>query len=358
MTSKIPTCRWGIVTTGLISSWFVEDLVLDRHDAKAKHIVQCIGSSSIDKGRAFASKHCPNVSPTIYASYEEVYADPNVDCVYIGTPHSFHKQNCLDAIAAGKNVLCEKAFSINAREANEVIVAAKEKGVYVHEAMWLRHRPLVAELRKLLFEDKAIGDVFRMFSDFGLHVDIPSLPPTSRYKVPKLGAGTLLDLGIYPLTWAFLALDPNAPDNSERPTIHASQTHLHGVEVTSSVILQYPSTGRQGVISSTTMSNGMSDIIVRIQGTDGYVEVEGPAPSHPESFTVYPRKGKEQLEGKKYDYPKVGRGFIYEADNTAIDIAGGRKESALMPWKETIQVMEIMDEIRKQGGTRYPQDGE
>ncbi|KIW27991.1 uncharacterized protein PV07_07683 [Cladophialophora immunda] len=358
MAAEIPTCRWGIVSTGLISSWFVEDLVLDRPDAKAKHIIQCIGSSSMQKGKDFAAKHCPSATPTIYASYDQVYSDPDVDCVYIGTPHSFHKGNCLDAIAAGKNVLCEKSFTINAREAREVLDAAKKKDVYVHEAMWLRHRPLVAQLRKLLFEDQVIGDVFRMSSDFSLLVHIPSLPDTSRYKDPKLGAGTLLDTGIYPLTWAFLALDPNTPANSERPNILATQSHLHGVEVTSSILVQYPSTGRQGIVSSTTMSGGMGDVVCRIQGTDGYIDVHGAAPSHPLSFTVHRRKehSKNDFESKHYDYPRIGRGFFYEADNTALDIAAGRKESEIMPWKETIRVMEIMDEIRKQGGTKYPQD--
>ena len=108
------------------------------------------------------------------------------------------------------------------------------------------------------------------------------------------------------------------------------------------------------------MSNDMSDIIVRIQGTEGHVEVEGPAPSHPLSFTVYSRKRGEppQSPGKKYDYPRIGRGFIYEADNTAVDVAPGRKESATMPWRETIRVMEIMDDIGRQGGTKNPQDQE
>ena len=342
----------------------MEDLVLDRPDAKAKHVIQCIGSSSLDKGRDFAKKYCPNASPTVYGTYEEVYSDPDVDCVYIGTPHGMHKKNCLDAIAAGKNVLCEKAFTINASEAKEVFDAARKKNVYVHEAMWLRHRPLVAELRKLLFEDKVIGDVFRMSSDFSLLIDIPNLPDTSRYKDLNLGAGTLLDIGIYPLTWAFLGLDPKTPQESERPEILAKQTQLHGVEVTSSILIRYPSTGSQGVVTSTTMSGLQDPVVCRIQGTAGHIVVEGTAPSHPLSFTIHRRKPgtkndtKDDFMSKKYDYPQVGRGFIFEADNTALDIAAGRKENEIMPWKETLRVLEVMDEIRRQGGTKYPQDSD
>ncbi|KAE8383485.1 hypothetical protein BDV26DRAFT_302984 [Aspergillus bertholletiae] len=324
--SEVPSIRWGIITTGLISSWFVEDLVLPRSDPKVKHIVQAIGTSAIEKGQQFAEKYCPQSTPTIYASYEEVYNDPNVDVVYIGTPHSFHKQNCLDAIRAGKPILCEKAFTLNAAEAAEVLAAAAEKNVYVHEAMWLRHRPLVHELRRLLFEEKVIGDVFRTVVDFALDVDIPSLPPTSRYRDPALGAGSLLDLGVYALTWAMLTLDPGSPAASERPQILASQTHLHGVEVTTGVLLTYPSSGRQGIVSSTTMMPGDPSHVARIQGTQGYIDVEGPAASMPLSFTVYQKN------------------------------APNGTQNEFMPWSETLRVMEIMDEIRRQGGTRYPVD--
>lgn len=334
-------------------------MILERPDAKARHIIQCIGSSSIQKGKDFVAKHCPKTSPTIYGSYEEVYADNNVDCVYIGTPHGFHKKNCLDAIAAGKHILCEKAFTINAREAREVIDAARKKGTYLHEAMWLRHRPLVNDLRKLLFEDQIIGDVYRMRADFGLDIDVPNLPSTSRYKDLRLGAGTLLDIGIYPLTWALLTLDPGTPLKSEVPGIQAVQTHIDGVEVTSSVVLKYRSSGRQAMVSSTTMGYGDPNIIGRIDGTKGHIDIEGPGPSVPSSFTVYSKvqRGTKQ-EGKKHDYPEIGRGFYYEADNTALDIAAGRTESQVMPLAETLRVMEYMDEIRRQGGTVYPQDSE
>ncbi|KAI3539029.1 dimeric dihydrodiol dehydrogenase [Colletotrichum filicis] len=128
--SELTAIRWGIVATGMISSWFVEDLLVSRSDAKVKHIVQAIGSSSVQKGQDFSQQYCPNSQPAIYGSYGEVYADPNVDIVYIGTPHAFHKQNCLDAIEAGKPILCEKAFTINTREAKEVFARAKAKCWY------------------------------------------------------------------------------------------------------------------------------------------------------------------------------------------------------------------------------------
>ncbi|GJC86130.1 D-xylose 1-dehydrogenase (NADP(+)) [Colletotrichum liriopes] len=366
--SELPAIRWGIVAlaTGMISSWFVKDLLISRPDAKVKHIVQAIGSSSVQKGLEFSKQFFPNNdNPAVYGSYGEVYADPDVDILYIGTPHAFHKQNCLDAIEAGKPVLCEKAFTLNARDAREVLARAKEKGVYVAEAMWLRHRPLVQDLQRMLHKEKVVGDVFHVYSEFGLEMDIPNLPEGSRYKQPRLGAGSLLDLGIYTLTWVILGLDPGTPATSETPKILAAQSHHGEVEVTSSVILHYPSTGRQGVATSTTMATGNPDVLARIRGTNGTVEVHGTVPSDPHSFTVHPKFWRDQTKGvvgrnagKTYDYRPIGRGYYWEADNAALDVLAGKLESDVMPWAETIRVMEIMDEIRRQGGTVYPQDAE
>lgn len=227
--------------------------------------------------------------------------------------------------------------------------------------MWLRHRPLVHKLRKLIHEDKVIGEPFRTFADFAINVDIESLPPTSRYKDLSLGAGTLLDVGIYSLTWAILTLDAGSPASSEKPLALGVQSHQDGIETSTSILLQYPSTGRQGIVTSTTRSNGHPNIICTIWGSNGIIEVEGPAASFPLSFTVYPKvegdaneRPLSRGEGQKYHFPSTGRGFVYEADNTALDVLAGRKESAIMPWSETIHVLEIMDSIRKQGDTFYP----
>ncbi|KAJ5352606.1 dimeric dihydrodiol dehydrogenase [Penicillium brevicompactum] len=353
-----PIFRWGIVATGLISSWFVADLVVQRDDAKVKHIIQAIGSSNPQKGHDFALKHCPNATPAIYASYAELYSDPNVDCVYIGTPHSFHRQNCLDAIAAGKNVLCEKPFAINAREAKEVFEAAKEKGVFVAEAMWLRHRPIITDLRNMLFTQQEIGEIAFLSSQYNLPVDIASLPATSRYKDVELGAGSLLDVGIYPLTWALLGLESPETQHQNLPTVLASQTHLSQVEATSNAILHYASNGRHAAISSSFMAAPASNVVCQIHGSKGYIDVTGDDASHPSAFTVYLRASQGKFEAQKYEFSCTGQGFIYEADDTALDVLAHRKESTTMPWAETLRVMKLMDEIRRQGGTCYPQDHE
>ena len=334
----------------MISSWFVEDLALDRKDARATHTIQAIGSSSLQKGKDFVSKYIPNATPTLYGSYTEVYQDPKVDIVYIGTPHAFHKQNCLDAIEAGKNVLCEKPFTMNASEARDVIEAARAKGVFLMEAMWTRFYPLMRTLQDKLYKEQIIGNVYRMFTDFALDIDLKSLPPASRYKDLALGAGSLLDIGIYSLTWGLVCLDPGAPHKPELPVVSSAQTLEDGIDVASTMILYYPSTGRQGILSSTTLGKGDREF-ARIEGSKGTIRIEGPT-SSPESFTVSMRDGGS----KTYDFDKPGRGFYWEADACAIDLQAGRKENDVMPWKETLRVMEIMDQIRKAGGARFPQD--
>lgn len=340
----------------------MSDLTLNRSEPKVRHVIQAVGSSSKAKGEAFVAEWCAGHSPIVYGSYEEVYSDPNVDVVYIGTPHGFHKKNCLDAIAAGKNILCEKAFTLNARDAREVFEAAREKNVYVAEAMWLRHRPLVRDLLRIIHEEKQIGEIVRTFSMFEIEMDVPNLPDGSRYKQRSLGPGSLLDLGIYALNWVLLTLDPGCPENPETPEIKASQTFWEDIELSTTAILNFPS-GKHGVIASGTQVTSNPDCLARIIGTNGSIEVHGPCASAPIGFTVYPKfvptKGTATVmrrEGKTYDYPVQGRGYQFQADNIALDVLAGRKESAIMPWKETIRVLDILDEMRRQGGTVYEAD--
>ncbi|PKS11691.1 hypothetical protein jhhlp_001679 [Lomentospora prolificans] len=350
MASELPTVRWGIVATGLISSWFASDIIRDRPNKQASHIIQAVGSSSLEKGKAFVEKHIPGTTPSVYGSYEEVYADPNVDVVSIGTPHAFHKQNCLDAIKHGKNVLCEKAFTLNAAEAKEVFAAAKEKGVFIMEAMWTRFYPLIKELQRLIHAEKVVGDVHRVFCDFALAQNIASLPADSRLKNPALGAGTLLDIGIYSLTYGLITLDGGVGDAAENPKIAAQQHLVDGVDVATSIILLYPG-AKQGILTCSSFLRGGREFC-RIEGTKGTIVVEGIAASAPSSFTV----NIEGQDPKKYEFEKPGFGFYFEADAVAADIAAGRKENATMPWAETVRVLEMLDEVRRQGGAIFPQE--
>ncbi|KAF5677434.1 dimeric dihydrodiol dehydrogenase [Fusarium denticulatum] len=353
MSQSKPHLRWGIIGTGLISSWFIQDLLIKRENAQATHDIQAIGSSSVEKGTNFVETHMPGQTqlPSIYGSYEQAYQDPNVDIIYIGTPHGFHKKNCLDAISHGKHVLCEKAFTLNAREAREVLDAAKKKGVFVMEAMWTRFFPLVKSLQKIIHEDKAVGDVVRVFADFAMNQNIESKGPDSRLKDLSLGAGSLLDIGIYSLTWGLVTLDAGVGETATVPKITAAQTLVDGVDIGTSIILLYPD-GKQGILTSNSKVK-TPEAFCRVEGTKGHIVVEGFAGSVPASFTVY-KDG--ETEGKKYEFERPGKGFYWEADAVALDIAAGKVESDTMPWAETIRVMEIMDEVRRQGGAKFPQD--
>ncbi|PLB46590.1 NAD(P)-binding protein [Aspergillus steynii IBT 23096] len=350
----LPTLRWGIIGTGLISSWFVSDLVETREDAQATHLIQAIGSSSDTKAQAFIKEHSPNSNPSLYSSYDGVYADPNVDIVYIGLPHVFHKEACLQAISHGKHVLCEKPFTVNAREAKEVFEAARQKGVFVMEALWTRFMPLVRQLTQIIHVDKAIGNVHRVFCDFGLDIDLDNLPDSSRLKDPALGAGSLLDIGIYSLTWGLLLLEDHPPDDAAQPQVFSAQTLHAGADIATSIILSYPDSGRQGILTS-TMQTKTNPVFARVEGSRGSITIEGVAASLPGKFTVFSKDAK--MEPVVYEAPKSpGKGFFYEADAVALDIAAKRVENEIMPWKETVRVLEIMDGIRERGGGHFPQD--
>lgn len=353
MSSSKPTLRWGIIGTGLISSWFVQDLCLERTNAQAIHTIQAIGSSSLEKATKFAEQHVAgqSASPTVYGSYADTYKDPNVDIIYIGIPHAFHKQACLDAIAQGKNVLCEKPFTINAREAREVFQAAEKKGVFVMEALWTRFFPLVSALQKAVHEEKVIGDVVRVFCDFAMNQNLASLGPESRLKNRALGAGSLLDIGIYSLTWGLFTLDSGIGEKAQKPKIAAAQTMLEGIDTASSMILLYPD-GRQGVLTSNTSVKTPAEFC-RVEGTQGHIIVEGVASSVPRSFSVYTANNPE---GQKFEFDRPGKGFYWEADAVASDITRGKTQSDVMPWAETVRVLEMLDEVRRQGGSEFPQD--
>jgi predicted dehydrogenase len=226
----LPTLRWGIIATGAISTAFVKDLILTRPDAKAHHLITVIGSSSREKGDAFVKEHLPNItpSPTVYEGYAGVCTDSNVDIVYIGTPNSFHKQNCIDAINARKHVLCEKAFALNAGEAREVFDLAEKEGVFIMEGMWTRFFPLTLRLQHLIHGEKVIGDVLRVFADFSRNHELEGKGMESRLKNPALGAGSLLNLGVYSLTWALLVLDAKSGQEAEQVNVKGVQTLRDG----------------------------------------------------------------------------------------------------------------------------------
>ncbi|KAK9452828.1 hypothetical protein V1511DRAFT_117875 [Dipodascopsis uninucleata] len=357
--SSLPTIRWGIIGAGWISSWFVEDLQVARPNPKANHIIQAIGSSSLQKSQKFAKDYYPKLCPcpSLYGSYQELYADPHVDVIYVGTPHAFHAEQVLEMLEAGKHVLCEKPITINAKEAQKLANVAREKGLFLMEAMWTRFTPAVAKLRQLIHVDKEIGEVKRVLVDFGFFHDVDNKSEASRIKNINLGAGVLIDMGVYCLTLAKLALDRKIGKDSDVPKVTACHSLFNNVDYITSVILQYPDTDRQGICTITAYCNSDPDNFMRVEGTNGVIIVGGVNTARPNKVTLtYRNKKKNPVI---YDFPAPGRGFYWEADAVAVDIVNGKTEDDLMPLDETLFIMKLLDDIRfNHEGTIYPQDAE
>lgn len=377
---------------------FTNDLLAPRPGAPAKHTIVALGSSSVQKGAAFVDKVWEGTPgqprPQVYSNYQGVYDNPEVDIVYIGTPHSLHKRNCLDAIKAGKNVLCEKPFTINEKEAQEVIAAAREKGVFVMEGMiissdarglnivshddtdmrlavWTRFFPLFKALHEEIIEKKSIGEVQRFFMDFGNNMALDTLPSDSRLKDPALGAGALLDIGVYTLTYASIIMGEwkVGKQHPQLKKVTSSMTIVDGIDETNVVVLDYPlsrGTGFEGgktAICTSTFRYRSADDFARIEGSHGTIVIFGPAASVPSGFRIVegpqPRFGEADSRSVRIfnvEKPEGTMGFFWEADAVADDIASCRAENAILPLDETLRIMRLMDSIRREGGLVYPQD--
>ncbi|WP_062304961.1 Gfo/Idh/MocA family protein [Demequina subtropica] len=321
-----PAVRWGILGAGGIAHKLAD--AVNRYTASQ---VIAVGSRSLERSQAFADEMGV---PTAYGSYEELLADPDVDVVYVATPHSHHHEHALMAIEAGKHVLCEKAFTQNAAQAREVVAAARAKGVFLMEAMWTRHLPHVHALRELIVRGE-IGDLVSVQADHG-----QALTHVERMWNPELAGGALLDLGVYPIAFAHDLL--GVP---ERITA-SGRLRETGVDGQVSVVFDYP--GAQAILT-TTMEVRTPNVAL-IGGTEGYVEVHDTFYT-PTSFTVTKADGTTSF----FD-GDVPNGFQYEAAEVARCIVAGDTESALLTLDHSIEVMEIMDEVRAQIGLVYPNE--
>ncbi|KAF7325609.1 NAD(P)-binding protein [Mycena kentingensis (nom. inval.)] len=353
------TLRWGIISTGGIAAKFVQDLLIDpktRNVDDVAHKVVAVGSRSIDTAKAFIDKYAPGDSSIkAYASYAEVYADPDVDVIYVATPHTYHYENSLDAIKAKKHVLCEKPVTSNLAELKALLAAAKEHGVFFMEAMWTRFQPCPLAVMKVL-ESGELGAPVTVQADFSIDFDIENLPKTHRILDPALGGGAILDLGPYPLVWAIMALYENAANGNTFPsTISGSivKTPLTNVDANTSFTLNFPKIFAQAVLScniNTTMQNPAATIRCK----KGVIHVAAP-PYCPKSYKVeyFGADGKvEREEEKKFDY--VGLGMHWEADEVARCVRDKKMESAAWGHDKSVLCMTVFDEVRKQGGYELP----
>lgn len=322
--------RWGIASTGGISSAMAEALATIP-DAN----VVAVGSRTQAQADEFAGRFGIERA---HGSYAALWADDDVDVVYIGSPHSEHHPMALAALNAGRHVLCEKAFARNVAEADEMIAAAERNDRFLMEAMWSWFMPGWNELKRRI-DGGAIGQVLTVEANFC----IPILDPNGRHRLPELAGGALLDLGIYPLSIGRFLL--GEPVDVERDVKAIATLTDQGVDGTLAGVMKHES-GALTVFS--TSIDGLSDLSARIVGTAGAIVVAAPFWC-PSSFTITPAGGtaSEVVEAPN-------RGLAHEAEHVMGRIRDGHLQSNIQTWDATRANMVLMDEIRRQVGVVYP----
>lgn len=322
------TIRWGILGTGGIAHKFAEGL-----QSSETGKLLAVGSRSNERAEAFAAETGAERS---YGSYEQLVADADVDAVYIATPHPAHKSCALLCVDAGKPVLCEKPFTVNAAEAEEVISAARGRGVFCMEAMWTRFVPPIVKLRQML-ADEVIGEVRMVAADFGFRA---GWNPEGRLLNPELAGGALLDVGVYPISLASMVLG-----TAQRVT-GLADIGESGVDEQAGIVCQYDA-GKLAVLTCAVRTKTPHE--ATIMGTDGYIRLhEG---WYRGSAMTLRRRGADD---EHIEPPQVGNGYNYEVDEVARCLAADKTESDIMPLDETLAIVRTMDEIRAQWGLRYP----
>lgn len=342
--TESPGVRWGILGTGTIARLFAADLGLVRGAR-----LEAVASREFDRAEVFSRRH--GVTRAL-ASYASLLADPNVDVVYIATPHSTHSELAIAALHAGKAVLCEKPFTTSADEARDVVQAARRSGCFCMEAMWMRFAPAVRELQRQL-SSGAIGEVRHVQASLGFAVPFD---PTHRLFDRSLGGGAMLDLGVYAVSLCSALL--GKPSQIEATSVSGSS----GVDEEATLHLSYPG-GATAIVETSLRRRLANDAIVH--GSRGHRRLVEPLYFPPR--LVEAAAADQQGRGwTAHDWlsrgttwvrraaagivPGVrGLGYEYQASEVMRCIAKGLKESPVMPLDESVQVMEILDAAQRAG---------
>lgn len=323
--------KWGIIGAGRISSQFATAL-----NSLGTAEIGAIASRDLERAKRFAESFKINKA---YNSYEELAKDPEIDVIYIGTPHTEHKENAALCIKNGKAVLCEKPFTLNQHDTQYLIDLAKEYNVFLMEAMWTKFLPTTKVVKKWI-QEKIIGNVQYINISFGFSNEFD---PNSRLFNPDVAGGALLDVGIYPITYAIHMMN-GLPDKI------TSNAYLgkSGVDEINVIAMSY----KEGVIadlsSAVTVNTGKDAIII---GDKGKIVV--PNFWMAESAELYDNSGN-LLDA--FLHPFTANGYVYEAEEVNNCIREGKLESDLLPLKDTLDIIKIMDEIRADWGLVYPQE--
>ncbi|KAF2113110.1 hypothetical protein BDV96DRAFT_601875 [Lophiotrema nucula] len=389
--SSPKTTRWGILATGGIAITFTKDLLVDpktRGVNNVKHtVVAAASSSSASRAEQFLKDVGASSDAKAYGSYEELVKDSNIDIIYIATPHSHHYQNAMLCLEAGKNVLCEKAFTVNAAQARALKEKAKEKGLFLMEAVWTRYFPLSIYVRELITSGK-IGPVARVLSDNSMATNPEETWKDGKHRMvnPDLAGGALLDLGIYSLTWVFQTLYHTQDPKTRKPPQVLAALKSYGAtkaaDEQTTIVLNFPRSDEAGgdahAVATTslriaTTPGGNADAPgIRIQGPKGEIQVFPPAFRPTRTKLILSDGTVEEKNWAPFPGPGAGSGWyngfgggknavgeghgmFWEADEAATALVEGRKEGKYEGLDESILIMEVMDEVRKQGGLQYPE---
>jgi predicted dehydrogenase len=321
--------RWGVLGPGAIATGFADAMrLVDTGEIVA------VASRSRERADAFGDRFGV---PKRYVGYDALAEDHDIDVVYVATPQSRHERDTLSMLRAGKHVLCEKPFALDATQARRMVGEARERGLFLMEAIWSRFLPAYRALVDIVGEGR-IGEPLLVEADFGFRRD---LDPDHRLFRLDLGGGGLLDLGIYPVQLCTLLL--GAPEHASAEGVIGPT----GVDELVAAVLRHAG-GKLGVVKA-ALRVGMT-CTARVSATDGAIAI--PALMHcPTSFTVMSSAGIEDIDGS-YE----GNGLRFEIDEVQACLAEGRTESRTMPLDESVALAQVLDTIRAQIGLVYPQE--
>jgi len=324
--------RWGIIGTGGIAGRFVADVGL----LPGAEVV-AVGSRTPERAAGFGGRFGIGRA---HGTYAELVDDPQVDAVYVATPHPFHAEHALLAIGAGKAVLVEKPFTMDAAQARAVAEAARAAGVFAMEAMWSRFNPHLVRVREVLASG-ALGEITTVTADHGQYF---AFDPSHRLFAPELGGGALLDLGIYPVSFAW--------DILGAPTSITASAQLIETGVDSEVATTF--THANGAVSTTiSAARSAGPNTAHILGTKARIDIDRTW-YNPTTFRVVAPDGTVLEE---YVSHNEGRGMQFQAIAAERFIAEGKTDSDLLGIDETVAIMQTLDDIRALIGVRYPQEG-
>ena len=324
------TIRWGIIGTGKIAHLFAEDLAL-LPDAQ----LTAVGSRAQHSAEAFGDTFDV---PRRHASYDALAADEAVDVVYIATPHTAHAENALRCLRAGRAVLCEKPFALNAQEAAQMVETARARALFLMEAMWTRWLPIMSDVERLV-DDGAIGPPQWLQADICAHFPFDA---DHRVYDPALGGGALLDLGVYPVMLAYRFF--GAPDAITTTAVMGRT----GVDEQDAIVFQYDD-GQQAILSASMRTDGAR--LATLGGPAGQIQIHRPWWKGQRLTLTHADKSTEMIAR-----PYEGNGYQFEAAHVIACLRAGRRESPVMPLDESLQIMHALDAIRAEWGLVYPSE--